>query len=548
MERPRPILYALATLALLAPLRAQEAVTAAPVHRMLESKITRAALFKNGLAVVTRSVRLPGAGAFDVGDVPEAVHGTLWIASDAPVDAISTTREVEVPADANWRRDPQEEVAGRRVHVKLSDEDGTEIVGRVARFQTDEGNRSWSRSFEQQRHRYWNASTQPLPTPTASELAIDTDRGRVFVSTHAISFLRVENPRATRKEQRPVLRLVAGEGAQSGVVDVTYLVKGLSYAPSYRIDITDPSRLQIAQVAVLRNELEALEDVELHLISGFPSMEFSHVVSPLSLATTWAEYFAQLGMEFDSSRGNRQVITQNAVFTPPVSSAAPLATEGVDLYYHPIGRRSLREGDAMQVLLASAGADYERIVEWKVPDPRDEWGRPHSSHRWKEIEESGDHEAWDSLRFQNPFGFPMTTAPATIVEGPRFLGQRTSRWINPSEETVLRVTKALSIRTDTTEYEAEESRDKTKRYGVQYRRALVRGEVHLTNHREEPVRMIVRRAFSGELQSADREPERRLLAYGVYSANPRRELIWTVDLAAGEELRLEYTYEVLVRL
>jgi hypothetical protein len=283
-------------------------------------------------------------------------------------------------------------------------------------------------------------------------------------------------------------------------------------------------------------------------------MEYSHVLSPLSPDTTWANFFAQISQEFDGSRGNRTVMAQNSISNfasygdAGGSGAIQPASEGVDLHYHPIGKRDLREGEALHVQVASATAPYERIVEWLIRDTRDEWGRPIQRQSWEPASTSEDDGAWDALRFENPFAFPMTTAPATIVSGVKFQGQRTTSWVNPGEETTVRVTKALAVRTTTAEYEVETGtdRDVVVLGGRKFRKVGVKGELQICNHRNEAVQMVIRREFSGEFTGALGEPETKLLERGVYSVNRRQELVWTLTLAPGEERRLEYTYDVLV--
>ena len=63
------------------------------------SRIASVGLFKNGLAVVRREVSVPGPGVYRLDDVPEPVHGTFWIESDAVVRARTTVREVPRRAD-----------------------------------------------------------------------------------------------------------------------------------------------------------------------------------------------------------------------------------------------------------------------------------------------------------------------------------------------------------------------------------------------------------------------------------------------------------------
>ena len=156
----------------------------------------------------------------------------------------------------------------------------------------------------------------------------------------------------------------------------------------------------------------------------------------------------------------------------------------------------------------------------------------------------------DALKFKNPLAFPMTTGPATVVSGGQFNGQRTSYWVNAGEETVLRVGKALSVRTRSVENEQLNrnggERDLVWVGGRQYRKSTVAGELSVSNHRKENVQLLIRRRFSGDLVAAEGAPKSSLREEGVFSINKRNELLWTVPLAAGEERTLKYSYTVLV--
>jgi hypothetical protein len=187
-------------------------------------------------------------------------------------------------------------------------------------------------------------------------------------------------------------------------------------------------------------------------------------------------------------------------------------------------------------------SEYERIVEWLVPDTRNIYGQ-------LDARETGD-DVWDALKFKNPLPFPMTTGPATVTASGRFNGQRTSYWVNAGEETVLHVEKALSVRTRSIENEQLKengsSRDLIWVGGRQYRRTTVEGELAVGNHRKESIALVIRRRFSGELIQAEGTPKQTLREEGVYSVNKRQELLWTLALKGGEERKLKYSYTILV--
>jgi hypothetical protein len=144
----------------------------------------------------------------------------------------------------------------------------------------------------------------------------------------------------------------------------------------------------------------------------------------------------------------------------------------------------------------------------------------------------------------------MTTGPAMVSANGQLQGQRTTYWVNAGEETMLRVNKALSVRTRAQEHEEQKNpgdgRDLIWIGGRPYRKSTVEGELTISNHRQETIQLVVRRRFSGDLIDAEGGPKALLREEGVYSVNRRNELLWTLPLKPGEERTLKYRYSVLV--
>jgi len=468
-----------------------------------ESRIVSAGLFKNGLAVVTRAVSVEGPGTYVVADVPNPVHGTFWIESDAVVETRVTQRTVREPVRPNARENIQEDIAGR------------------------------------------------------SFLVLDTDKGRIYVDSSMIAQMSAEGRDVlTTRRRLPVLVLTVKEvPSGSGMILISYLEKGMAWAPSYQVDISGEKELTIRQKAVIKNELADLQEAEVQLISGFPSVQFGHVTSLLSASTTLNTFFQQLAQDPRRATGMGQVVTQQAVmFNAAIAepgldlSATPLG-EGPDVHYQPIGKLSLAEGESISLQVAVGKAAYERIVEWIVPDTRRADGRYIQDHERRQNPDLYQDAAWDAVRFRNPLELPMTTAPAMIVADGRFLGQQVSYWTNKGEQATLHITKALSVRTRAVEHELPGERQQVIWIaGDDFQKCTVKGQLMLNNHRNEDIKLVIRRRFSGELLSADGDPSSVLLEEGAYSVNERNELLWTLTLEAGEEKTLSYTYSVLVNI
>lgn len=519
-----------------------------------KSGIVSVGMFKNGLAYIKRELKVPGPGTYVVSDVPEPVHGTWWVQSDAQIETRVTRREVSEPLRSDSNVDFQKMLAGKQVTIHFREGQIPPATGKVESV-ADGKDAAWNRSYERPRYDYWNYYNNPGQPPVASPfryLVLQTETGRVFVDSGMIAYLKTDGKDdVVIKQKKPVLIFTADKAA---TITISYLTKGMAWAPNYRVDISDPKTLTIEQGAVVKNELSDIDGAELQLISGFPSVHFGHVLSPMTPGTSWASFFSQLNQRFSSGDAS----LSNAVYQQAIQSndpgigrgvdlsAAP-AGEGVDVYYHSIGPRTMQEGDSLALTVAKDKAAYQRIVEWLIPDTRNEFGQYIEEYQRRQNQEKFDDTPWDSLRFRNPFKFPMTTAPATVVSGDRFNGQQMSYWVNPGEETCLHVTKALSVRTRNIEREEAGNRDTVFIAGSSYIKTTVKCDITVNNHRKEDITLVIRRNFSGDLIAADGEPKKNLREEGAYSVNVRNELVWNVVLKPGEEKSFSYRYSVMVR-
>jgi hypothetical protein len=298
-------------------------------------------------------------------------------------------------------------------------------------------------------------------------------------------------------------------------ISVSYLTHGLSWAPSYLVEIADEKNLTIEMAAAVRNELTSLQDAEIRLMAGFPAIEFAHVVSPLSPKQNLEKFLAGLK-----------------------SDAAP-SGDGADMQFTSIGKRSLKEGESLSLSVGRAKVAYDRLVEWNVAS--DETGA---------IAE----ETWDVLHFKNPFNFPMATAPALVMDKDQFKSQRTCSRAMTGEGSSLRFARSQDMRTRGQEREDQPKKEGDKeikpeliRIGLSdYRRATIQGEMTVTNRRPQATTIIVRRALKGRVMDTDGDAKVQPQEEGVRVVNPSNEIVWTVTLAAGEEKTVRYRYQALI--
>lgn len=512
----------------------------------ITGRITSVQLFKNGLGIVAYEVAVPGPGTYVLDRVPSFVHGSYSVEAAVPVETSVRTREVEVPLASLTGGSLQEELAGQLVTIYLKSRPGQTIQGTVLSPPPIEAPDPESAELNR---RFGNQFGLGAWDPSSRFLVLRNDKGQILLDQSEVAYVESSTKERTKKTRKPVLALTVGDtGNKPVVLKLRYMARGLAWAPNYRIDIADPKNLRIEQTAAIKNTYTDLQDVDVSLATGFPNVPFSHVTSPLTVGNTWTRFFDELRQKGEP---DAPVMSQMGMqHAPGYQSAlgsdkvAVVGGDRMDVHYHAIGKRSLAVGDSLALTVARQQTPYERIVEWIVLDRRDRYGQ--LERRDDEIHHTAA-QPWDALRFKNPFPFPMTTAPAWVEAGNQFQGQCTSPWVQTGDDAFLRINLALSIRAIAGE---EENSEKTRKDSVMYdgrsfHRRVVDGSLTIRNLRAEPVPLVIRRRFSGDLVNADNSPKKILLEEGIYSVNRRNELLWQLTLPAGEEKKITYQYTVL---
>lgn len=543
-----------------------------------EAPITSVALFKNGVVAVVRTVAARGAAPYLIAEKIEPAHGTLWFTPGEDLGVRTVSRAFDAPL-LNPFANLTQAYEGRKVTLTMRAGAGGIVfrtaaagapaaggnaaaigapltyAGTVVNPAAEAVAKAWSRDYgtEERNWRHYYASSLRSPAVggggelNSGYLTLQLESGeRLAVPTAAIESLRAEGVNHACKEEREVWLVEPGPKTAGKPLEISYLAKGISWAPSYRIALSGPTKLTIAMSAVIRNELGAFKNAETSLISGYPNIEFANRASLLTPGMTLAAFFQGLGR---AQQSGAQVMSQMVMFNsaPPQardSYTLPDVNEGrgsADMHYRNIGRLSLAEGESLYLPLERAESACERIVCWDIADRRNVWGRIEGNDA-----SVSQGDLWDSLRFKNPFGAPMTTAPTEITEAERVLGQSTTYWTNPGQECTVRITRALSVSGSYVENEVDMKRPYELLAGRRFRKPDVEGLLAIRNHRGTPAKIVARMEFSGELLAADGEPRKRLLESGVYCVNPRNELVWEIPLAAGERTELKLRYSVLV--
>lgn len=580
------------------PDAAAKAVAGTPGEDPDNAPIVKLQLFKNGFGFVTREIA-PRDWATPLVLNPAIAprHGTLWF---DPAETIvrRTTRERTVVVSEAAKKDDApgyqpnwsnltDAFAWQKVTVKTKDglrHTGTVIGNQPPQEQNEENQPVYE--FIDSLSAYSSSSSSRVYRPETSSYAapVKSPFGQVFLTLKTADgylTLRQEDvvainaekfaddqavaPNAKKTKQTEVVQVVEAPKNHIGPVRMRYLSEGITWSPFYRVDLHDDDKLTVYASATVLNTLEPFEDAEVEFISGFPNMVFASTISAIAKGTTFRAFLNSL--ENAGSRSSRSgVMGQSGVMSQIVTSNSRpsdfdyvdaagnqpslWSTTGMDdIQYYSAGKLSMGKEDVLQLPIASKTADFEYVTTWTAPlEPR----YTYEGIRISSSSKASDQETtpWNCIRFRNPFDFALTTAPYEIEHNGQVLGQSTGSWFGSGDLATVQITKSMSVSASI--YQGESGnldREITlMRYNVKYRyrKPDVTATITLTNRGPKPVKMLVDATYYGELVSAEGDPTRTPILSSVDSINPKNKLAWEVTVPAAGQIKLNYTYAIIL--
>ncbi len=363
------------------PLYGESEVTQADV------KLRQAALFKNGLGFFVSEVVCPeGKASFTIVPAAAALHGTFWVVQPPTVKLESlVAKEVELKksTEAVTIEELLRANIGRSVWLSFDDKGESTIKGVIRSFAED---REAPPPAPYAPGTEAREVAQPVPRPLqATLIIIETEAGEVAINSQGVRRVQFldgkPNKTFTSKSKSVQLDIQMAKPAGGKKLMLSYLAKGITWAPSYIVDITEPNKAVVSAKAVVINEVCDLNDVTIQLVTGFPNLQFADIVSPLAMKEKLAQFLQSL-TRGQSERGRLlgvagNVMAQRAASMPmedremafmPSYGAAEAGKTSEDLFLYPIEKVNLAKGQTGYYPLFTESVAYKHIYEWKIPD------------------------------------------------------------------------------------------------------------------------------------------------------------------------------------
>ena len=519
-------------------------------------QVKEVTLFKNGLGYFVCEVTPPdNEASFNITPAAAATHGTFWL---------SYSDDVKLQSLIARKTEFEEKIQAVNIPELLKANVGKKVW---LVFDKDERVKCTIKYFAEDRVRPQpdvyavggGSNDHPNYRQNGDLMIIEKDSGEMCLNPSSVKRVEFIGEAAektyTEKVKRYQLEVKLASPASGQKLILSQLSKGITWAPSYIVDITDPEKALISAKAEIINEACDLNDVTVQLVTGYPHLQFANIVSPMSLKENLAQFLSSL-VRGESARGNVSGPMSNIMYQadrsgvmPEVMPAYGVAATGKtaeDLFFYPIEKIQLAKGEVGYFPLFTESVSYKHIYKWDIPDylnKEDRYGQRRRGEQSKGTEE----EVWHCVRLENTSKIPWTTAPAQTIKDGLIIGQDTLNYTPSEGKSTLRITQAINVKAEQVEMEIDRKREAARFYGSSYDLVTVEGKLAVTNMQFKAAMLEITKNISGEIKTSEPEAAVEKLAKGLKQMNTSLKLTWTIDLEPGEHKELEYTYEVYVR-
>ncbi len=532
--------------------------------RLQETKlqIEKLTLFKNGLGFVLSSAVLPeNAQMVKMGQLPIPSFGTFWVGYPKDVklqNLVTSMEELESTAPVQSMSQLLQINTGRKAIIHTGDRD---IEGIILSVKAETTKQPPQNPYIMNPRNSQVQYGYNQPAYSSSDLIlIKTDKGVTALSPSSI--MRVEfsdsNPVSvqTTKQSSPSITMNLEKPAGGAKVSVSYLTRGVTWMPSYLIDLSDPQTAKFSAHAIIVNEVTDFKNVKVQLVTGFPNIKFGEILSPIAKSQTLAEFLNVLSGSGTGRSSGRSIVTQQAMLSNFVSSGEQeessvgpeysTAAEGAiaeDLFFYPVKYLTLLKDETAWIPLFTADMPYKHIYTWKIEDFLTKEERYQSETQDRKTAE----EVWHSCRLVNSLDMPLTTAATEFMTDGEFTGQDVCYYTAPKSETTIHINKALNVLADQAEVEVDRKRNASVFHGYQYDLVTVRGELKIKNKLNKGIDIEITKELSGDVLESQPKCKDVKTAKGLKQINPKHILTWELGLKSGVEQKIAYQYQLFIR-
>lgn len=405
------------------------------------------------------------------------------------------------------------------------------------------------------------ATIQPNTLPSQNIVTLQTsDRWLTLPVSNIkrVDFLEKPTQEFELEQQdvKPVLEVNFASNSNKQSLDLMYLAGGLSWTPLYLIELTNEQRARLTLRAEVVNDVENIEETDVHFVVGVPNFSFANRLSPLvqlaipnfvnHLATREVNAFSNT---LTAQTFNYTTLNEDPFDLEETSASGLEGSAEEDLYFYTLKNMTLRKGGRGHYPVFSADVNIEHIYECNLPQNT---ANP-SFYRESFLFDPNPNKVFHSIKLQNNTTYPFTTGAAMVIKRDgttKPISQDRLNYTPVKGHSFVKLTEAPDVHikqaekaTNREENARKVSRDRNIYY---YDLITVTGQIEVKNYKNKEIDLNIRRPIIGDLQQSSVKwlKEERINSNG--DLNTITDVCWETSIAAEEELTITYSYQIYV--
>lgn len=571
---------------------AQEKNSDLPV---LKTKVKTIAVFKNGIGFVYRSGQTQLKNGWAKMDaIPQAALGTLWFGSNDlanPIEQVLSYQD-EVKEDLiavdfagilsanigkavtifyNSGNNGRSQIyKGNIVSVPIAEKKSD--IANTASSTIDmryvlPDRYSYSSDYYNPYYGRYNGGNPSSPSTQVIPqiVTLMSSGGLAALNIRQISDIIINDPNPnqnyTKTSMGSAAKIKVKNSPKNAEISESYLIKGITWSPSYILDIKNPSQAVISMDAVLANDAEDIEDAEISFTVGNPNFLYTNIVTPMNNEQSVSDFVKKLmtapsGTSFaprlvaSALSQNSSSYTQSSdnTQTNNDSMGKPINGESnEDLFFYTQAHVTMPKGSRARYSVFNEKVNYKYIYELELQDlinRNSYYGGYYPSDVNAQRDTNSETQVWHSIRLTNASNKPFTTAPILVMNGTKPVSQDILKYTPPGASNIVKMTVATDIKAEQTYI--ENSRDNVNIAGSSHVRVALTGKISVKNYKNSPETVIVTRKIFGEIDSADFNGKISTKNDSLNALNPNSAIVWEFELGAGKTQELNFKYKTVL--
>ncbi len=490
----RRIITAITALSLLLMVPASAADAVAGISNAFKTKTKSVAIFKDGYGFFIREGKARLYDGWAMTDhIPKATAGSFWFYTVEPDTRVSTIRST----------------ARNEVHF----DDTSELVDAL-------------------RHKVGvQIKVTTADASAEGELIRVLDDMALVKSGKDVRVVQVADIKSAQVLGNPLmLRVESRKKIDEVTIDMGYLQQGISWVPTYSLELINSSEARITLRATISNSVEDLVGSKVYLVVGVPNFYLKNQLDPLTAHSVGISILGNVrgpagpaGASQIVSNALRADFNAEGPAVAPASLSIPM--EGLqEMYFYEADIPEVLVGDVVMSTVLADTVPYRHLFTWNA--------------------DASDIDHY--LVLTNKLSSPLTTGPLMVLQNGKPISQDQLRYTPIGAETRVKLTQTTDMRADVSEKEIE--RKEPERIGDRvYIPVTSETTLKITNHRDDAADVEVTRSVVGKVLDASDKGLIRSRPNPDDALNPLSNITWTTVVDAGKERILTYRYLRYVR-